>query len=55
MDKDEMTKKELSELWIEYYNDFLTIERFAEWHMVPKDEMVELLHEGKEAYKELTD
>ncbi len=49
----DMNKEDKAELWLEYFNDFLSTEKFAEYHSMEAKEMRRLLHEGKEAYKDL--
>ena len=45
-----MTDNEKRIFWIDFVNDFLTIDRYAEYHGMDVDECKELLNEGKMLY-----
>lgn len=47
-----MTDNEKRIFWIDFVNDFLTIERYAEYHNMGVDECTELLNEGKRLYND---
>ena len=45
-----MTDNEKRIFWIDFVNDFLTIDRYAEYHNMDVDECTRLLSEGKRLY-----
>lgn len=47
-----MTDNEKRIFWIDFMNDFLTIDRYAEYHNMDVDECTELLSEGKMLYND---
>ena len=40
-----MTSEE--QLYLEWFNDFLTIERFAEYHCIPIEEAKRVIEQGR--------
>ncbi len=47
-----MTDNEKRIFWIDFVNDFLTIDRYAEYHSMDVDECTGLLSEGKRLYND---
>ena len=43
--------KQANELYIEFANDFLTVERFAEWHDLPLEYAQALIKYGRELHR----
>jgi hypothetical protein len=42
----------LSELYLDYVNNYLTVEKFAEHHEISKEVMVSLLLEGRNVHEQ---
>lgn len=45
------TDQQKMDFYLEWFNDFLTVERFAEYHMISDREALSIIQEGKELYK----
>jgi len=45
-------KKQLINFYLEFINDFLTADRFAEYHGLTRAETINLLSVGKKYYNE---
>ena len=48
------TQTMAEQFFLEWYNDFLTVERFAEYHMINKDEAIRLIERGRLEHREKT-
>lgn len=48
-------KEKLIDLYIEFFNDFLSIDKFAEYHGITKEEAIELINIGRKYHIEKTD
>lgn len=45
-------RNDFAELWLEFFNDFLTTDKFSEYHATTPKVMESLLNKGKEIYKQ---
>lgn len=48
-------KEHLIQFWLSYFNDFLTVERFAEHEGIERAEALELLSIGRKYHMKRTD
>ena len=38
------------EMYLDYWNNFLTVERFAEYYGITKEQAITIINKGKEKY-----
>ena len=43
----------LCELYLSYFNDFISVARFAEFHNMSEQLAIQVIQEGKELYNDL--
>lgn len=46
-----MNREQLAALWLEWTNDYLTIDKFAEHHGLHPHEAVDLLHVARQCHE----
>lgn len=48
-------KEELANFYLQYLNDFLTVEKFAAYHSMSEQDAAELLTLGRKFHEEIAD
>ena len=45
-----MTEEKKIEMYLQFWDEFLTIERFAEYHEISEDDAQKIVDEGRELF-----